>query len=120
MAAEYPSPIKDFFNWFREARWEREERKRKEEESEKYKKKRDKKKETKQEFNIVRTYLHDNIDIELLKDVLDELLNLHREFRYELKIYNNSKYPLTNRINKKRKKVITKRQTKMLSLWVFL
>jgi len=76
----------------------------------------DKKKETKQEFNIVRTYLHDNIDIELLKDVLDELLNLHREFRYELKIYNNSKYPLTIRINKKRKKVITKRQTKMLSL----
>ena len=77
----------------------------------------DKKKETNQQFNIVRTYLHDNIDIELLKDVLDELLNLHREFRYELKIYNNTrKYPLTIRINKKGKKVITKRQTKMLSL----
>lgn len=52
-----------------------------------------------------------------LQTILDKYLDIYKFYRYEISLYEKGKkYPLTIRINKKGKKIITKNQTKLLSI----
>ena len=61
--------------------------------------------------------IYDTTIMEDLQIILDKYLGIYKFYRYGISLYEKGKkYPLTIRINKKGKKVITKNQTKLLSI----
>jgi hypothetical protein len=59
-----------------------------------------------------------NIDLtDKLEKFLDSYMNIYNDYRYYIAIsQKNKKFPTTIRINKKGNKIITKNQTKLMSI----
>jgi len=69
------------------------------------------------DINPLFLIIYDTTIVKDLQIILDKYLGVYKFYRYGISLYEKGKkYPLTIRINKKGKKIITKNQTKLLSI----